>query len=128
MTRPVARARVALVTTGGARLKSQLPFDAEAKEGDPTFRVIPTDSDVRYLRFNHAGYDVRRAYSDPDTVFPLQLFRSYVGEGLIGSLAPRSYSLMGYITQYDVLMNETGPAVAAMMEEDGTDLAVLVPV
>jgi hypothetical protein len=34
---------------------------------------------------------------------------------------------MGYLTQYQPFLDETAPAIARAMGEDGVDLAVLVP-
>lgn len=125
--KPVGEWTIGLVSTSGARLASQHRFDTVSDVGDPSFREIPADAVVRQLRFNHAGYDVRSAYADPDCVFPLDLLRRLADEGLIGGVAARAYSLMGYITQTDVLLEETGPSIARAMTADGVDLAFLVP-
>lgn len=127
LTVPLSDATVALVSTSGARLSDQPRFDVVSDEGDPSYRVIPADTPARRLRFNHAGYDVRHAYSDPDCVFPLALLQRYAHEKRIGRVASRAYSLMGYITQTDILLQETGPAIARAMTADGVDLAFLVP-
>ncbi len=127
LMRPAAEGAVALVTTAGARTRSQPPFDVSSNEGDAGFRVIPSDTPGAALRFNHPGYDVRRAYMDPDVVFPLRLLRRYVREGRVGALAPHAYSLMGYVTRYEELLQETAPAIVEMLQRDGVDLALLVP-
>lgn len=124
---PLSDATVGLVSTSGVRVASQPAFDCVSDEGDPSYRVIPADTPTRRLRYNHAGYDVRNAYADPDCVFPLSLLRRYADEGKIGRVAARAYSLMGYITQTDVLLEETGPAIAEALAADGVDLAFLVP-
>ena len=123
---PLEQATVALVGTVGARLESQPRFEA-VREGDPSYRVFPSDTPADQLRFNHVGYNVRNAVADPDVVFPLALLRAYVGEGRIGRLAPHAYSTMGYATQTDVLLNETGPAIAQGLLAERVDLAFLVP-
>ena len=124
---PLTEATVGLVSTGGARLADQPSFDVVSDEGDPSYRTIPRETPPGRLRFNHAGYDVRNAYADPDCVFPLRLLRRYAEEGRIGGVAAHAYSLMGYITQTDVLLRETGPAIAAALAADGVNLAFLVP-
>lgn len=118
---------VAVVTTAGARTRSQPPFDTESKEGDPGFRVIPSDIAASSLRFNHPGYDVRRAYQDPDVVFPLRTLRRFVQLGRVRALAPNAYSVMGYVTQYDEFLDATAPEIVRMLQQDGVDLALLVP-
>jgi D-proline reductase (dithiol) PrdB len=124
---PLADATIALVSTSGARVSSQPTFDCVSDEGDPSWRVIPADTPARLMRFNHPGYDVRNAYADPDCVFPLALLHRYAEEGRIGRVAAHAYSLMGYITQTEILLEETGPAIARAMTADGVDLAFLVP-
>ena len=124
---PLTDATVGLVSTGGVRLADQPSFDVVSDEGDPSYRTIPRETPPGRLRFNHAGYDVRNAYADPDCVFPLRLLRRYAEEGRIGGVAAHAYSLMGYITQTDVLLRETGPAIAAALAADGVNLAFLVP-
>jgi len=125
--KPIAEWTIGLISTSGVRVPYQPPFDNVSDLGDPSFREIPADSDVRKLRFNHPGYDVRNAHADPDCVFPLDLLRRFAEEGLIGGVAARAYSLMGYVTQTDVLLEETGPAIARALTADGVDLAFLVP-
>lgn len=124
---PLSKATIALVSTSGARLPGQPRFDVVSNEGDPSYRVIPSNTATDRLRFNHAGYDIRNAYADPDCVFPLSLLQRYAAEGRIGKVADRAYSLMGYITQAELLLNETGPAIARAMTADDVDLAFLVP-
>jgi D-proline reductase (dithiol) PrdB len=123
---PLGEATIGLVSTSGARVGDQPPF-SRSRAGDPSFREIPGNADPALLQFNHVGHDVRNAYADPDCVFPLSLLRRLAGEGLIGGVASRACSLRGYITQTDVLLEETGPAIARAMTADGVDLAFLVP-
>ena len=123
---PLTEATIGLVSTSGARVGDQPPFN-RSRRGDPSFREIPGGTEAGLLQFNHVGYDVRNAYADPDCVFPLDLLRRFADEGLIGAVAARAYSLMGYITQTDVLLEQTGPAIARAMTADGVDLAFLVP-
>lgn len=84
--KPLRRSRVGLVTTGGARVRSQPPFDTVSPYRDASLRVVPSDMSIRDIRFNHAGYNTRFAYRDPDVVFPLGLLRRYVERGRVGSL------------------------------------------
>jgi hypothetical protein len=123
---PLAEATIGLVSTSGARVAGQ-PSYVRSRRGDPSYRVIPSGTAVADLRFDHVGYDVRTAEADPDCVFPLPLLRRYAAEGRIGGVAARAYGLMGYITQTDVLLEETAPAIASALAADGVDLAFLVP-
>ena len=127
LEKPLSEATIGLISTSGARVADQPSFDVVSDEGDPSYRTIPRETPPGRLRFNHAGYDVRNAYADPDCVFPLRLLRRYAEEGRIGGVAAHAYSLMGYITQTDVLLEETGPAIATALAADGVNLAFLVP-
>jgi len=89
LTMPLSDATVGLISTSGARVARQPSFDVASDEGDPSWRVIPADTPTHRLRFNHAGYDVRNAYADPDCVFPLSLLRRYADERRIGAVAAR---------------------------------------
>lgn len=125
---PVAEARVALVSTAGAYLPAtQERFDTKSLLGDDGFRVIPNDVGREEIRLAHPGYDTRRAAQDLDCVFPLALLREFEAQGEIGEVAPRHLSFMGYIPKTERLLAETASQAAAILVEDGVDLAVLVP-
>jgi D-proline reductase (dithiol) PrdB len=122
--RPLAEARVALISTAGAHLPDDPRHDG-GSDGDPTYREIPADS--AKVALHHGGYDTKRARLDTDVVFPLSLLRELADEGLIGEVAPTAYSFMGYIPHTGPLLRETGPEVARALIGDAVDLALLVP-
>ncbi len=122
--RPLAELRVALVTSAGAYLKGQDRFDL-GDDGDPSYRVIPAES--TRLRFAHGGYDTRRAYQDPDVVFPLRTLHQLAAAGTVRSVAPRAFSFMGYIPDTEPLLHDSGPTVARALLADAVDLVLLVP-
>ncbi|MGH3005812.1 MAG: glycine/sarcosine/betaine reductase selenoprotein B family protein [Gaiellaceae bacterium] len=121
---PLEQARIALVASAGAHLREHPPF-ALGRDGDASYREIPAGSEE--VELTHSGYDVGRAARDPDVVFPLALLRELASEGLIGELAPRAFSFMGYIPDTAPLLSETGPAVARELVADAADLVLLVP-
>ena len=121
---PLERARVALVGTAGAHLPGQPRF-ALGDTGDSSYREIPAGA--AELRLTHVGYDTKRARADPDVVFPLALLRGLAAEGVVGAVAPRAFSFMGYIPETGPLLEETGPAVARELLTDAVDLVLLVP-
>lgn len=123
---PRGAARVALLSTGGALAPGQEPFDA-GKLGDPTFRTVPSDVAPADLRWEHPHYDTALAEEDPDCVFPLGLARRLADEGEIGSVAPTSYSMMGYAPVTGPVVEETAPAVGELMQGEEVDAALLCP-
>ena len=125
LRKPLERARVALVGTAGAHLPGQHPFSL-GDEGDPSLRVLPANAERVIL--THPGYNTRRASEDPDVAFPLAVLRGLAAEGLIGDVAPRCLSFMGYIPDPEPLLREAGPRVARELHTDAVDLVLLVPV
>lgn len=125
-TVPPGRARVALLSTGGAVAPGQEEFDT-GKLGDPTCRPVPSDLDPAELRWTHPHYDTTLAEEDPDAIFPLRLLRSLASEGVVGSLAPTAYSMMGYAPVTRPVVEETAPAVGELMQGEEVDVALLCP-
>lgn len=127
--RPLRQARVALVTTGGVHLSSQPPFDAAIRGGDPSFREIPAGTDLAALGIAHKSdaFDQTGFRADRNLGFPLDRLREMTDRGAIGALNGRALSFMGSITAPGRLMKETAPAAAALLEADGVDVALLVP-
>ena len=61
------------------------------------------------------------------TLLPLQRLLEMEDRGEIGRSAANHYSFMGYILEPTALLTESAPAIIAHMQEDGVDLAALVP-
>lgn len=130
LRRPLAQARVALVSSAGFVLPGQPPFDERVRGGDPSFRWLPGDTDLRDLvethrseSFDHAG--IRR---DPNLAFPLDRLRELAAAGRIGEVAPRHLSFMGSITAPGRFVRDTLPEAASALVADGVEAALLVPV
>jgi D-proline reductase (dithiol) PrdB len=120
-------ARVALVTTAGAHLPEQEPFDTRSPAGDPSYRVIPSDTPLETLQLSHSGYDTRTAAKDKQVVLPLDHLRKRVRTGVIGELTPSIYSTMGYVAAPGPFMASTGPAIAERLRDEEPDLVLLIP-
>ena len=105
------------------------PYDMKSKEGDPTFRQIPSGTPVNDLMITHNYYDHRDADQDINVVFPLDRLKDLESKGMIGGVAPRHFSFMGHILGHhiDTLINQTGPEVARMLKTDGVDAVFLTP-
>lgn len=128
--RPLAAARVALVTSGAVYSPGQVPFNGDFKGGDFSFRELPVDVDVRTLGSAHKSdaFDQTGFAADRNLGFPLDRLREMASRGEIGSLNARHLSFMGSITAPGRLMTETAPRAAELLTGDGVDVAVLVPV
>jgi D-proline reductase (dithiol) PrdB len=121
----LSEARLALVTTAGLHLRGDTNFTT----GEATFRVIPGDVNTADLvqTQSSANFDRAAAQQDLNVVFPLERFREMVAAGRIGSLATNHYSLNGALTKWDRLLNETAPALAQRLLEDGVQVVFLTP-
>ncbi len=124
---PLHAARVAFVTTAGAHLPRQAPFDLAALAGDPSYRAFPSATPLAELALSHRGYNTRRASADKNCVLPLDHLRGAAVAGRIGALTPTVYSFMGYIADAAPLLQDSAPAVVAALLADRVDLVLLAP-
>jgi len=127
---PVARARVAVVTTAGLRKPDQPPFDLADRMGDPTFREIPADVELSALIVDHrsGAWDRSGVLADPDLVLPLSRLRELGAAGEVGPLAPLHLSFMGSIVGPRRLIDESAPEAARRLKGAGAEIALLTPV
>ena len=130
LKRPVAEARVALVTSAGFVAPGDTPFDLDIRGGDASFRTIAGDAPLDALSMHHKSdaYDPAPIAQDRNVAFPLDRLRALAAAGAIGEVAPRHLSFMGSITRPERLIAEFAPAAATVLAGDGVDIALLVPV
>ncbi len=132
LDKPLSGATVAVITTAGAHLVTDEPFDVEREKrepswGDPSYRVLPKTVKSGDVRFSHLHYKPEDALSDLDVLFPVPLLREFAKEGRVGRVAERHYSFMGFQLDPRVLLEEHLPKVIASLQEDGVDAVVLTP-
>ena len=129
VTRPMKDSAIALVTTAGVHLASDLAFDMSDPEGDSSFRVIPSDVAPSRLTITHRYYDHTAADRDINVVLPVDCLRELADEGRVGAVSPRAYSFMGHIDGHFLatLIDETAPAVADRLRADGAEAVFLTP-
>jgi D-proline reductase (dithiol) PrdB len=126
---PLDQARVSMVSTAGLHLEGDTPFDIDAKEGDVSFREIPSEVDGAYLRVSHTHYPHRYLNQDRNVVLPVDRLRELADGGVL-RLARRlfSFGYSGTLTR-QLIDPEDGTAhrLAAELQEDGVDLVLLAP-
>ena len=129
LSKPLSQCRVALVTSGGVLLRSDPPFIMADPDGDPSHRVIPSDTAPEALHIVHDYYDHKDADRDVNVVLPLGALRGLAAEGVIGGVGPRHYSLMGHIqgAHLTTLRERTAPEVARLLARDGVDVVLFTP-
>lgn len=127
--KPLKESIVAVVTTAGVHLLGQEPFDMEDKDGDPSYRAIPSGAPRADYTITHDYYDHKDADRDINIVLPLDRLKEMKEAGLIGGLAPTNYGFMGHIVgpHVETLLKKTAPEVAERLKGDGVDAVLLTP-
>src|SRR2546425_1763584 len=130
LRRPLAQARVALITTaapyqpGVGDQGPGAPYNAAAK-----FYTVYSDSadSVPDLRISHVGYDRKHTRAeDPNTWFPLARLQHAVKSGRIGALTPRFHGAPTN-RSHRTTVETDAPELLRRCREDAADVAILVP-
>jgi D-proline reductase (dithiol) PrdB len=121
---PLARRRVAIVTTAGLHVRGDRPFEV----GSPDYRVIPGDAPASDVVMSHisVNYDRTGFQEDINVVFPLDRLRELEADGTIGSVSDFHYSFMG-ASQGHTLEGKARE-LAGLLKRDGVDAVLLSPV
>jgi len=130
LQKPLAEAKLAVVTTAALYRPDQEPFDDAMKGGDPSYRVIPEDTELESLLLGHRSeaFDHRPVLQDKNIALPLDRLRELCEQGYIGGLNHRHYSFMGSVTAPGRLISRTAPEVVESLVEDKVDAVFLTPV
>jgi D-proline reductase (dithiol) PrdB len=133
-TKPLAEARIALVTTAGINLRGvEPPFDYDREWdhpmwGDPTYRTFPRDVQQEQVQTGHLHINNDDIDRDFNVVLPLDRMKLLEAAGVIGSLAPRNFSFMGYQPDTTEWRERYAPEVAQKLRDDAVDGVILTPV
>ena len=130
--KPFTQCRLALVSSAGAALVGDPPFDQEGERrnpwwGDPSYRLIPRGTRTEDVRLYHLHIDTSFAQRDLNCLLPLDRAEELAASGEIGSVAPTHYSFMGYILQPEEFLHTSVPAMTERMRAEAVDVALLVP-
>lgn len=134
LRRPLSESRLSLVTTGGLyRRGHDLPFDQERERrepawGDPSYRALPTDMDLKEVGLSHLHINPEDVLADPNILLPIERIKELVAEGKVGSLAAQAYSFMGYQgfpADHSGWKERYGPEVLAALQADRVDAVLL---
>jgi D-proline reductase (dithiol) PrdB len=132
--KPLARCKVALLSTAGLSMKGDVPFDMEFERqhptrGDSTWRRLRADATREHVEANHLHIDTGYIERDLNVALPLDRLRERVEAGEVGAMAETHYSIMGYQgNDSSKLEHESAPAIADAMRSEEVDLALLAPV
>jgi D-proline reductase (dithiol) PrdB len=123
LAKPIARCKVALMSSGGILYRDQPRFHRE----DASYRLIPKDATQADLDVWHFGYRTEDAQADHNCVFPLARMRELEAEGVIGELSDPAYSFMGGIYSSRKVRDELAPRIADELKKAHVDAFYLVP-
>lgn len=122
---PLREATVAIVTSAGL----QRPGEPTWKPGEQSFRAF--EARERNLTTSHLSNNFDRSglVADLNVVYPIDRLEEMAADGSIGAVAPRHLSFMGALDEtMSTIRQDTGPAAAKMLRDDGVDVVLLTPV
>ena len=134
LARPVARCKVALLSTAGLSMKDDTPFDMEGERqkplwGDPSWRRLRADATAESIDANHLHIDTGYIERDLNVALPLDRLRELVEADVVGAMADTHYSIMGFQgNDSSVLDEKSGPEIAAAVKSEEVNLVLLAPV
>ncbi len=129
LDKPLTECVVTLISTAGFHLATDPPFDVDAADGDPSFRIIPSDTAPAQIRVAHTHYSHRYVEQDINVLFPIERLRELAAEHVF-ELAPHlfSFGFGGTLTEeYIAPPHGTAHQLVANLRRDHVDLALLVP-
>lgn len=130
LRRPLAEARIALVTSGGL-YRDGVDRDFGTKEGeDISVRWLPRDVAEMHLVVGQTStsFDRTGISADQELALPLTRLAELVTAGEAGSVAPRHVSFNGSMVGPGRFMRDSAPEVAEGLAADEVDAALFVPV
>lgn len=132
LAKPLDQARISTVTSAGISLKTDMPFDMETEKktptyGDPSFREIPKGTTGADIDVNHLHINCSYIFEDIDVMLPLTRLAEFSKEGIIGELAPTSYSFYGFQWESTDFISQAIAPMTEKMKAEAVDAVVLTP-
>jgi D-proline reductase (dithiol) PrdB len=132
LSKPLSESILATVTSAGISLKTDDPFDMEREKseptyGDPTWRAIPRGTTGADVDVNHLHINTSYICEDINVILPLARMEELEREGVIGKLAPTSYSFYGFQWEGREFMDKAVAPMTAQMKAEGVDAVFLTP-
>jgi Glycine/sarcosine/betaine reductase selenoprotein B (GRDB) len=85
LTKPLAQCNITLLTSGGVHLRAQNAYDVSKKDGDWSWRPIPSDTPTGALAITHTHYNHLDADRDVNCMLPIDRLRELRDQGVIDS-------------------------------------------
>jgi len=126
--KPLAAARITLVSSCGVHHKADPPLDVCHPLGDFRFLRVPSaarhaDLIIHQLKYPHDDADL-----DINVIFPIERLQELHAEGRIGPLTPNFFSFIGYNMDPEKFERTVAAGIAdAVVREERADGALLAP-
>jgi hypothetical protein len=120
LKRDLKECRIALVSTAGAYVEGMQPFT----DNDLSFRLIPTDTDTKKIRFVPGHFDTSKGALDANIMFPLDRVRELAEAGEIRKVADYHVS-MGLTMELRKLKEEVSWQIAEALMKVRPDVVLL---
>jgi D-proline reductase (dithiol) PrdB len=124
LRKPIAESTIGIFTSAGVQLANDKPL---VETNDLSYRLIGRDTLVSELVIAHQTPVRVWALDDINVAFPRDRLIELESEGTIGRLAPQAVSMVGSITKFTALIEQTVPAIQREFESQGVDLVFLFP-
>jgi D-proline reductase (dithiol) PrdB len=112
--------RIALVSTSGAYVEGMQPFS----ENDLSFRLIPSGTDTRQIRFIPGHFDTSKGAEDANVMFPVDRLRELAASGEVRTVSDHHIS-MGLTTELRKLKETVSWEIAEVVMKMRPDIVVL---
>ena len=122
VTKELNQMVVALVTAAGVHEKQDPRFDLA---GDFSFREVKDTTPSSNLMVSHGGYDNGDVNKDVNCMFPIDRLHELAADGFIKAVAPVHVGFMGGGGNQEKFKNETGPAIAQLLKDEGVDAVLM---
>ncbi|MFH1983996.1 MAG: glycine/sarcosine/betaine reductase selenoprotein B family protein [Pseudomonadota bacterium] len=132
LEKPLSETTVSLVTSAGISLKTDAPFDMEREKreptyGDPTWRAIPRGTTGKDVAVNHLHINTSYIAEDINVMLPLTRMAELEADGVIGALAPTSYSFYGFQWEGEAFIEQAIAPMTEQMTKEGVGAVFLTP-
>jgi D-proline reductase (dithiol) PrdB len=113
-------------------LKTDPPFDMEREKreatwGDPSYRAISRETEEKDIQVHHLHINTSYLLQDMNVLLPLRRMAELEKEGIIGRLAPTSYSFYGFQWQGTNFLEEAIGPISERMGREGVEAVLLTP-
>jgi D-proline reductase (dithiol) PrdB len=124
LRKPISESTIGLVTLAGVQRRDEPRL---GETNDLSYRIVERGSPFDELFVAHTTAVRVFALEDLNVVYPRDRLIELEVDGTIGKFAPRTVSMVGSITRYGKLVDETVPKIHAELNDQGVDLAILIP-